>query len=181
MSACLRCLQGHVCMCWGKYLRTRSRELGHSRQLHAADIQVKVNYEKILFLWVLYHRNWLRSSCEPFDQPPTGGAKEPLPATKPRELFEQYSGVYFLFGFSSPFPLWRFFERFFSWPHTQNKHITRAHPRNYVVHTCSYVALWANLISSHVQILGCTYAISISACGPSQLPHHLNVKYMHHA
>ena len=32
-----------------KYLRTRSRELGHSRQLHTADIQVKVNKKRFCF------------------------------------------------------------------------------------------------------------------------------------
>ena len=50
-----------------------------------------------------------------------------------------------------------------------------------MVHIVMYIVmlLCANLISSHVQILGCTYTISMSACGvrPLAVAHHLNVKY----
>ena len=68
------------------------------------------------------------------------------------------------------------------WPHTLNPADTLGLTPETVVHIVIYIVilLCANLISSHVQILGCTYAISMSACGvqPLAVAHHLNVKYM---
>ena len=110
-----------------KYLRAWSRELGHSRQLHAATIQVKFQLLLyIYFFFLLSNLLQVIAMRKSIGQPDThqGGIEAQsvtlCPAAKPEKLVpglmsEQHSwGAILIWFFPLPFPLRRFFERFFS-------------------------------------------------------------------